>query len=200
VAARTKPARTGCPISTVVAADDLTIALAKDGDHSAWRDLYTSHAGRLLVWLRTLPSGDAGFSPEDVASETWLTAATKIAGFRGTSSDFAGWLFGIARHHARNAERRTSRRRTAPTPLELLDLGSGHLAPAAGDATDAADWVTWLLSHLPRRERQVVACLDVVGLDVASTAVALGMSASAVRVAHHRALKKLKALDPALSC
>ena len=35
----------------------------------------------------------------------------------------------------------------------------------------------------------------VVGLDVASTATALGMSATAVRVAHHRGLKKLRLLD-----
>ena len=151
------------------------------------------------MWLRTLPSGDAGFSPEDIAAETWLTAATKIADFRGTSSDFAGWLFGIARHQARNAGRRTSRRRTAPATPEVLDQGSGP-APGAGESADADGWISWLLSQLPRRERQVVACLDVVGLDVASTAAALGMSASAVRVAHHRALKRLRALDPALSC
>jgi len=54
--------------------------------------------------------------------------------------------------------------------------------------------VSWLLSHLPEREREVVACLEVVGLDVSSTAAALGMSRSAVRVAHHRGLKKLRAL------
>jgi RNA polymerase sigma-70 factor (ECF subfamily) len=150
------------------------------------------------VWLRTLPSGDAGFSAEDVAAETWLTAARKIADFRGTSSDFGGWLFGIARLQARNAERRTSRRRTAPASLEVLDQRTG-VGAAPRESTEADGWVSWVLSHLPRRERQVVACLDVVGLDVASTAAALGMSASAVRVAHHRALKKLRALDPSLS-
>jgi RNA polymerase sigma-70 factor, ECF subfamily len=67
-------------------------------------------------------------------------------------------------------------------------------APAASDVPDSERWISWVLSHLPARERQVVACLEVVGLDVASTAAALGMNASAVRVAHHRALKKLRAL------
>ena len=47
-------------------------------------------------------------APEDLASETWLTAASKIADFRGSSSDFAGWLFGIARLQARNVERRSA--------------------------------------------------------------------------------------------
>jgi RNA polymerase sigma-70 factor (ECF subfamily) len=131
---------------------------------------------------------------EDLASETWLTAATKIADFRGSSGDFAGWLFGIARLQARNAGRRTSRRRTAPATTEILDLANPSHAPAASDSADSDGWVSWLLSHLPERERQVVAFLDVVGLDVASTAAALGMKQSAVRVAHHRALKKLRAL------
>ena len=90
-------------------ADDETISRAKDGDHEAWRALYVAHAGRLLVWLRTLPSGDAGVAPEDLASDTWLTAASRIADFRGSSSEFAGWMFGIARLQARNVERRTRR-------------------------------------------------------------------------------------------
>ena len=182
-------------MSTVVAADDQTIARAKIGDHAAWRALYTAHAGRLLVWLRSIPSGDAGVAPEDIASETWLVAASKIADFCGTSGDFAGWLFGIARLQARNAERRTSRRRTAPATSETLDLTDPGQACGAHESADSDGWVRWLLSHLPERERQVVACLEVVGLDVASTATALGMSATAVRVAHHRGLKKLRLLD-----
>jgi RNA polymerase sigma-70 factor (ECF subfamily) len=136
---------------------------------------------------------------EDLASETWLTAASRIADFRGSSSDFAGWLFGIARLQARNVERRTSRRRTAPATSEILDLVNPGHAPAASDSPDADGWVSWLLSHLPERERQVVACLDVVGLDVVSTAAALGIKPSAVRVAHHRALKKLRALGAEVS-
>jgi RNA polymerase sigma-70 factor (ECF subfamily) len=156
--------------------------------------LYTAHAGRLLAWLRALPSGDASIAAEDVAAEAWLTAARRIADFRGTSDDFAGWLFGIARLQARNAGRRASRRRTVPAATETLDLSNPRRSSPAGDGPESDGWVSWLLSHLPERERQVVACLDVVGLDVASTAAALRMSASAVRVAHHRALKRLRAL------
>ena len=131
---------------------------------------------------------------EDLASETWLTAATKVADFRGTSDEFAGWLFGIARLQRRNAVRRTARRRTTPATSEILDLSSRENVADAGTDSESDAWVTWLLSHLPERERQVVACLDVVGLDSAATAVALRLSPGAVRVAHHRALKKLRAL------
>jgi len=190
--------RTGRTINTVVLADDETIARAKQGDPAAWRALYTAHAGRLLVWLRSLPTGDAGVAADDLASETWLTAATKIADFRGTSDEFAGWLFGIARLQRRNAVRRTGRRRTSPATSETLDLTSREHVPDAGADSEADSWITWLLSHLPERERQVVACLDVVGLDSETTAVALRLSPGAVRVAHHRALKKLRARGAAV--
>jgi RNA polymerase sigma-70 factor, ECF subfamily len=185
--------------NTSVLADDETVTRAKRGDHAAWRALYTAHAGRLLVWLQTVPSGDAGVSPEDLAAETWLTAATRIADFRGTSTDFAGWLFGIARLQRRNAMRRSARRRTSPATTETLVLSAHEHSPQAGTQSESDGWVVWMLSHLPERERQVVACLDVVGLDVAATAAALGINASAVRVAHHRALKKLRALGAQVS-
>jgi len=185
---------TGPAINTVVLADDETIARAKQGDHAAWRALYTAHACRLLVWLRSLPTGDAGVAADDLASETWLTAATKIADFRGTSEEFAGWLFGIARLQRRNAVRRTARRRTTPATTDTLDLTSQEHVPDAGAMSESDSWITWLLSHLPERERQVVACLDVVGLDAATTGAALRLSPGAVRVAHHRGLKKLRAL------
>lgn len=180
-------------------ADDETIAAAKEGDPAAWRALYTAHAGRLVVWLRTLPTGDAGISAEDLASETWLTAARRIADFRGTSTDFAGWLFGIARLQRRNAMRRSSRRRTAPATTDTLEQSHHEHAPDAGSGAESEGWVDWLLGHLPERERQVVACIDVVGLDVAATAVALQMTASAVRVAHHRAVKRMRALGVEVS-
>lgn len=133
-------------------------------------------------------------SAEDLASETWLTAATRIADFRGTSDEFAGWLFGIARLQRRNVVRRSARRRTTPTSTKVLDASSHEHARDAGEDPESNGWIAWVLSHLPERERQVVACLDVVGLDTAATAVALSMTPGAVRVAHHRALKKLRAL------
>ena len=189
----------GRAINTVLTADDDTVARAKDGDHEAWRARYVAHAGRRLVWLRTLPSGDAGVAAEDLASDTWLTAATRIADFRGSSSEFAGWLFGIARLQARNAERRSRRRMTSPATTATLEVSTRVQAPDAGTAPESEGWVTWLLSHLPERERQVVACLDVVGLDVATTAAALDMKTTAVRVAHHRGLRRLRSLGVVVS-
>jgi RNA polymerase sigma-70 factor (ECF subfamily) len=174
-----------------VAGDDDLVHRAKAGDEDAWRELYVAHAGRLVVWLRALTGGDAAVSPEDLAAEAWLTAAGKIAGFQGSSSDFAGYLFGIARHLAVNDRRRVGRRRTTVAdPADLTDL-----APANEPHLEVDDlaWVRSRLAGLPPREREVIACLEVVGLDVATTAAILGMSPAAVRVARHRGLRKLRA-------
>jgi RNA polymerase sigma-70 factor (ECF subfamily) len=170
--------------------DDRVVAAAKDGDPEAWRELYRAHAGRLVVWLATRASSDSAISPEDVAAETWLTAAAKIKSFSGSSHDFGGWLFGIGRKLAANTRHRDARRRTeavADVPDRVGVDGIEHLV--AGQ-----DRVQALLSQLPPREREVVSCLEVVGLDVDQTARALGMTAVAVRVARHRALHRLRRL------
>ena len=172
--------------------DDDLVARAKAGDEAAWRDLYDAHAGRLLLWLRSRPSGDAAVALEDVAAEAWLTAAQRIADFTGNSSYFAGWLFGIARNIALNTSRRSRRRATFPAPMDGVDRDDPAATPDAFTGVDGADWTRRLLAHLPPREAEVVACIDVVGLDVAATSQALGISAGAVRVSHARGLGRLR--------
>lgn len=164
------------------------IERARAGDPAAWRELYLSLTGRLLVWLRARPSGDSAADADDLVMETWLVAAQRIADFTGDESDFAGWLFGIARFQARNARRRTLRRATSPVDASEKDLWGVE------DATDLSgtDWVRRTLSTLPPREGEVLALLEVVGLDVAATASALGISSTAVRVARHRGLGRLR--------
>ena len=138
-----------------------------------------------------MTGGDAAVSPEDLASEAWLTAADKIGSFEGSSSEFAGYLFGIARLLALNDRRRAGRRRTsAADPADLTAL-----SPTTEPIREIEDmsWIRSRLAGLPPREREVVACLEVVGLDVATTATILGLSPTAVRVARHRGLRKLRA-------
>ena len=176
-----------------MSADDDLVARAKEGDAGAWRELYRAHAGRLVVWIAHRPSGDAAVAAEDLAAEAWLTAAQKVGEFTGTADEFAGWLFGIARHLGANTRRRSGRRSTDPAAdpeqglSTVMDGPEGYLV--------GRDWVRRALAALPERERDVVACIDVVGLDVQSTARALGISAVAVRVAHHRGLRRLRRLE-----
>jgi RNA polymerase sigma-70 factor (ECF subfamily) len=175
-----------------VTSDDDLIRRAKAGEGDAWRELYRAHAGRLAVWLRAVGSGDVALGPEDIAAEAWLTAASKIDGFHGTGEEFGGWLFGIARKIAANVRRRSGRRATFGAAPDDLDAVAAPVPPS--DDAEQADWVRSVLADLPRREREVLGCIEVIGLDVATTAAALGMSATAVRVARHRGLRRLRGL------
>jgi RNA polymerase sigma-70 factor, ECF subfamily len=178
---------------TAAAADDAVIRDAKGGDPTAWRFLYSQIGGRLVGWLRAQQSADAAIDADDVASEAWMTAARRIAEFSGTTDDFAGWIFVIARNVLTNTNRRGARRATHPTDVDprLLVRADAH-----DDTTlvDAADWIDQTLSHLSDREREVVSAIDIAGLDIAATSRLLSMSRSAVRSAHYRARRRLVAV------
>jgi RNA polymerase sigma-70 factor (ECF subfamily) len=167
--------------------DDAVVAAAKRGDQDAWRELYRAHAGRLVVWLETRSGSDGAVAAEDVAAQAWLTAAEKVAEYRGDADEFGAWLFGIARRVAANARRRSGRRRTDPVAEAPSAAVEGPEVTVPG-----SEWVRDLLGGLTPRERDVVACIDVVGLGVSDAARALDMTPVAVRVARHRALRRLR--------
>lgn len=177
-------------------ADDVRVALAKQGDPQAWRELYQEHAGRLLTWLRLRPTGDASLAADDVASEAWCVAAAKIGGFHGSTDDFGGWLFGIARRIGATAKRTADRRATAPADDDAL-------AAAACPAEDHAlaqerlDWVRTVLAPLSPRERDAIGLVDVLGVEAKVAAEILGLSNVALRVARHRGLRRLRATPTA---
>jgi RNA polymerase sigma-70 factor (ECF subfamily) len=170
-----------------VTSDDDLVTAAKAGDTDAWRELYRAHAGRLLLWLEHRAPRDAAVAAEDIAHEAWVTAASKIAEFRGDTDLFAGWLFGISRHLLANAHRRDARRQTVPSDTLIMPALPGH-----EDTVVENDWVNEALECLTSRERDVVTLIDVLGLETAAAAKALGLSSTAVRVARHRALKRLR--------
>lgn len=168
-------------------ADDAVVAAAKRGESEAWRVLYREHAGRLVVWLSTRPTGDSVASPEDMAAEAWLVAARKVAEFEGSSSDFGGWLFGIARRISANSRRTAQRRNTRPCDLdEVVETVPDHADRLAGQ-----DWVRTMLEALSPRERAAVGLVDGLGMDTKTAAEILSISPVALRVARHRGLRRL---------
>lgn len=173
------------------------VARARDGDEDAWATLFARYDHRLVRWLRTMPPGDVARTAEDLAAEAWLIVATKIGCFVGDEERFAAWLFHIGYRVAVGRRRTATRRRTFPL---AVDVGSELMWGTASDRvaeSDAADFTRQLLVLLPKRESQVVACLDVLGMDITTTGRLLGISNEAVRVAHHRGIRRLRRLVPA---
>lgn len=178
--------------------DDDLISRAKSGDQEAWRQLYRLHASRVLALLQLLPNNDAALGADDIAAHAWFTAADKIDTFTGDEAAFGGWLYTIARNHNTRTSRRSSHAAT-PRPsgdATDLDRAAATSAPQAFEPSDLErlDSIRDLLAILSERQRAVIACIDVVGLDTAATAQALGISQSAVRVNRHRALRRLRAI------
>lgn len=175
------------------APDGPLVSAARAGDEDAWRELYAQHARRLQAWIASLPTGDHSVGAEDVAAEAWLTAADKIGEFSGSDDDFVGWLFTIARFVLSNRRRTAYRRRTDPHEPDASDAQWGTADPPDAAVVGQAE-TRRILALLSPREAEVIACTEVVGLDVATTARALDLSPTAVRVARHRALRRLRGL------
>jgi RNA polymerase sigma-70 factor (ECF subfamily) len=173
---------------------DALVRAARLGDQDAWRQLYVLLAPRLVLWLRWLPKVDVASSPDDIAAQAWLTAASKIKDFRGSDDDFAGWLFGIARKHAANEYRRGVRRGVRSGDVENPERTLFSAPTDEIGRADERDAIRRLLAELTPREADVIVCVDIVGLDVRSTSAALSMKPTAVRVARHRALNHLRRL------
>ncbi len=169
------------------AAFEVVLARAQAGDETAFARLFTDVQPALLRYLRVITP-----EAEDVAGDTWLHVVTGLTGFRGEEQAFRAWLFTIARHRAADAGR--SRARRAAVPLAVSEAAGPPLAPDAADlALDgiSARAVVTLIATLPRDQAEVVMLRVVAGLEVADVASIVGKSPGAVRVAAHRALRRL---------
>jgi RNA polymerase sigma-70 factor, ECF subfamily len=169
-------------------ADTSTVSRAREGDADAWRELYNAHAGRLLLWLRKTPLGDPSLDHEDLAMESWTLAASRIADFDGDDDAFPAWLFTVARNHLMNAVRKAARRATYATAElpEQVDTVDHTLL------IEHEELIREAIRQLPAREGEVITCIDVVDLDVATTASVLGISKANVRMARSRGLARLR--------
>ena len=172
----------------------VVLVRAQAGDETAFARLFADVQPPLLRYLRVITP-----EAEDVAGDTWLHVVTGLRRFRGEEDAFRAWLFTIARHRAADAGR--SRARRPAVPLAVTEAAQGWAAgqPLAPDAADlaldgiSARAVVALIATLPRDQAEVVMLRVVAGLEVADVARIVGKSPGAVRVAAHRALRRLAA-------
>jgi RNA polymerase sigma-70 factor (ECF subfamily) len=177
------------------AAFGVVLARAQAGDEAAFARLFADVQPALLRYLRVITP-----EAEDVAGDTWLQVVKGLKRFRGGEEEaFRAWLFTIARHQAADAGR--SRARRPAVSLAASEVAQGLMAgpPLAPDAADlaldgiSARAVVALIATLPRDQAEVVMLRVVAGLEVADVARIVGKSPGAVRVAAHRALRRLAA-------
>lgn len=151
-------------------------------------ELYRTHAGELLGYLRRRGARDAA---PDLVAETFLTAWRRRSDLTQEDTRRA-WLFGTARRLLL-AHHRTSQQ---VTPTEHLDHLPSRRPDAPADSR-RGDLVRQALTRLPEVDRELLTLTVWERLPIVEAAVVVGLSANAARVRLHRARKRL-ADDPTL--
>jgi RNA polymerase sigma-70 factor (ECF subfamily) len=150
-------------------------------EEDAFRELYRASTPAVYGFLVRL-TGKPDVAQE-LLQETWLRAATKLAGFRFDST-LATWLRGIALrcwHETRRAARE------APLPEQDEDDASSSPPPSAS-AVDLASAV----AALPDLYRTTIVLHDVAGYTHDEIAAQLGIDAGTSRSRLSRARERLR--------
>jgi RNA polymerase sigma factor (sigma-70 family) len=171
----------------VAAELDRLVDAARAGDGEAFSGIWTLLGARVLGYFRAYGCRDA----EDLTSETFLAAFTRMGDVVGDGAAFRTWLFSIA-HHKRVDDVRRRSRRAAPIPYEPeLD---GRLTGPADEpafAAESGDVVT-MLADLAPDQRDVLTLRFVADLSLEQVATTLGRSVGAVKSLQHRGLETLR--------
>ena len=167
--------------------DMMRAALA--GDAPAYELLLGDLAVALRRTVRSLVAraGRGNADIEDVVQETLLAVHLK----RGTwnpAKPFAPWVNAIVRHKLIDS----LRRQRIPFYDQIDDISDIVAAPAKDE--NASGDVERLLTALDDKQQRIVRASSLEGRSMAEIGAELGMTDGAVRVALHRALKKLAAL------
>lgn len=170
------------------------VAAALAGDQQA--------TGTLFVWIRPAivrycrarigRTGAAYSSADDVAQEVCLAVLGALPRYDDDPQSFLPFVYGIAAHKVADHYRRAGRDKSEPSAdvPDGIDLeGTPEQQTLRADMRARLDR---LLNTLAPRQRDILVLRLVVGLSAQETAVAIGLTATAVRVAQHRALAKLR--------
>jgi RNA polymerase sigma-70 factor, ECF subfamily len=160
----------------------------------AYASLLRMHEGaaRRLALVVCGSAGDADEAAQDGFVKAWYG----LSGFRDGAA-FRPWLLRIVANEARN-RRRSAGRRAGYELRFAEDRASGGAAPSpeAAVLADRRRVVGAALSALPTRQRDVVACRYLVGLDEAETAAVLRLPRGTVKSRAARGLARLRDLLP----
>lgn len=127
-------------------------------------------------------------SHEDIVQEVLLSIHAKRHTWR-SDHPVSPWLYAIARHKVVDA----FRRRGAYVDLPIEDFADDLPAPPEPDALAARD-VDRFMAQLDPRSAEIVRSIALREESHDEVGARLGLSATALRVGLHRAMKKLQAL------
>ncbi|GGS22289.1 hypothetical protein GCM10010171_13900 [Actinokineospora fastidiosa] len=137
-------------------------------------------------------TGSAFSTADDVAQEIILGVLKAVPRFTDASTAFMPFVYGIASNKVADHYRRVARDRYESV-AEFPDIPDAGVGPeqlaVRGELTGR---MAALLNDIAPRQRDILILRMVVGLTATEIAATLRMSPTAVRVAQHRALGKLR--------
>jgi RNA polymerase sigma-70 factor (ECF subfamily) len=136
------------------------------------------------------PNGDDS-AADDAAQEVCIAVLSALPRYRDEGVPFEAFVYSIAARKLADVHRAAVRRAVpvadVPDEIDLTD-GPEALAVRSADAQLARE----LLQTLPDQQREILLLRVAVGLSAEETGRALGLTPGAVRVAQHRALRRLR--------
>jgi RNA polymerase sigma factor (sigma-70 family) len=172
--------------------DAAIVARVRAGDREAYAELVRRHAPTAL---RTASLLGAGADAEDVVQEAFVKAYARLDSFRD-GSPFRPWLLRIVTNETRNlhrgAGRRRAREQVAWARAERLLLDEGPQESVL--SRERRELLVGMLRRLTERDRQVLICRYLLGLDEAESAAVLGWPRGTVKSRSSRALSRLRAM------
>jgi RNA polymerase sigma-70 factor, ECF subfamily len=167
------------------------IAAARNRDEAAIRALIKANNQRLFRVARAVLRSDA--EAEDVVQATYVKAFTKLDSFRGDSA-FSTWLTRIALNEALGRKRR---QRPTVDITTMEDTAEVIAFPGASPEAEAGrsqlrDMLAAAIDKLPEPFRLVFVLREIEELDIAETAVFLGIKPETVKTRLFRARRLIR--------
>lgn len=165
------------------------MARAQAGNRDAYRHLL----GAITPYLRSLVVRHVGnrSDAEDTVQDILLTLHA-VRHTYDPARSFGPWLVAIANRRIVDGLRRRGRLSAHETPIEpeheTLSTSAANLQEEAADARVLRDAV----ERLPAGQRDAIRMLKLEELSLLEASAASGLSVAALKVATHRALKKLR--------
>ncbi|MEE8439552.1 MAG: sigma-70 family RNA polymerase sigma factor [Micropepsaceae bacterium] len=166
------------------------MAKAQNGDQSAYADLLA----QILPVLRAVARRQHhNFErAEDVVQDVLLTIH-RVRHTYDPNRSFRGWVFTIARRRSIDALRKTGRlaRFEESAEQEIIERAPGP-TPEENPFEDFEPSLARAVAELPPGQRQAIELIKLRELSLAEAAEHSGVSAGALKVAVHRAMKTLR--------
>jgi RNA polymerase sigma-70 factor (ECF subfamily) len=168
---------------------------ALTGDPQSVDDLLRAVRALVLRYCRarlgSLPGADQ--AAEDAAQEVCVTVLGALPTYRETGRPFEAFVYTVASRRVADVMRASYR---GPVCVEQVpdDVDAGPTPEAAVLRLADADRARDLLARLPETQRELLTLRVAVGMSAEEVGRALDMTPGAVRVAQHRALRRLREL------